>query len=462
MTYGPYDSTFGRGLHTAQFKLQVDNTSGSDVVATLDVVTAYGANFLARREIRRNEFAAPNQWQTFTVEFNNPCFGLVEGRVYWHDTVNMKFNQLTINTVSTVPGGINWFVTDQLGTPRMVFDKTGTLASTKRHDYLPFGEELFANGRTPALGYGFVDGVRQKFTGYERDSESGLDYAQARYYSSSMGRFTSVDPLGASGSTRNPQSFNRYAYVLNNPLNLVDPTGMVYDRGGGLFGALASPWSDIPWTTGEGYAEVVGYEITGVEGAANGTDTASTPPPQDNGRILIIVGDPGLGRHNAGTNFDRVAETKRQQLEAQGYTVIVVRASSDTEFANALTNNGVLNGVEYIGHASYDALHVGQETGAHTNLTSADLSMLSNANLSADAYVKLVACYAGSGADNIAQGIATQLQRTTLAFDGGTIFSGNESRIVTETTRSGQIIAPRNGPLYLIEDRGTRMRTFPP
>jgi hypothetical protein len=37
---------------------------------------------------------------------------------------------------------INWMVTDQLGTPRMIFDKTGSLANTKRHDYLPFGEEL--------------------------------------------------------------------------------------------------------------------------------------------------------------------------------------------------------------------------------------------------------------------------------------------------------------------------------
>jgi RHS repeat-associated protein len=66
--------------------------------------------------------------------------------------------------------------------------------------------------------------VRQKFTGYEADYETGLNFAQARYQSSVQGRFTSADPL--SGNPHRPQSWNRYAYVLNNPLKLIDPTGM--------------------------------------------------------------------------------------------------------------------------------------------------------------------------------------------------------------------------------------------
>ena len=49
------------------------------------------------------------------------------------------------------------------------------------------------------------------------DDENGLDYAQARYYASRAGRFTSVDPLMASASTSAPQTFNRYSYALNNP-----------------------------------------------------------------------------------------------------------------------------------------------------------------------------------------------------------------------------------------------------
>jgi RHS repeat-associated protein len=63
-----------------------------------------------------------------------------------------------------------------------------------------------------------------KFTGKERDQESGLDNFEARYLGSSLGRFMSPDPMG--GKTEDPQSLNRYAYVRNNPLTLTDPTGM--------------------------------------------------------------------------------------------------------------------------------------------------------------------------------------------------------------------------------------------
>ena len=58
----------------------------------------------------------------------------------------------------------------------------------------------------------------------ERDVETGLDYFNARYYSSVQGRFTSVDIAGPNLS--NPQSFNKYAYTLNNPLRYIDPKGL--------------------------------------------------------------------------------------------------------------------------------------------------------------------------------------------------------------------------------------------
>lgn len=98
-----------------------------------------------------------------------------------------------------------------------------------RHDYFPFGEEVGAGtgGRTTGQGYGANDNVRQHFTGKERDGETGLDYFLARYYSSSAGRFTSPDPIFISDKqTYNPQLWNLYNYVGNNPLNATDPTGM--------------------------------------------------------------------------------------------------------------------------------------------------------------------------------------------------------------------------------------------
>ena len=109
----------------------------------------------------------------------------------------------------------------------MVVSKSGTLAGVKRHDYLPFGEELgLISGRTQAMGYSAIDNVRQRFTQKERDIETGLDYFGARHFSSIQGRFISTDPAALKlRHLANPQDLNRYAYVANNPLKYIDPDG---------------------------------------------------------------------------------------------------------------------------------------------------------------------------------------------------------------------------------------------
>ncbi len=132
-----------------------------------------------------------------------------------------------------------WTVTDQLGSPRILTNSLGEVVS--RRDFMPFGEEISPDGthRIAGLSYNFGDGVRQKFTGYQKDNETGLDFAEARMYQNFHGRFTAVDPLLASGKSANPQTFNRYVYVLNNPLILTDAdglqvaiaTGKVYRKG---------------------------------------------------------------------------------------------------------------------------------------------------------------------------------------------------------------------------------------
>ncbi len=63
-----------------------------------------------------------------------------------------------------------------------------------------------------------------KFTGKERDAESGLDNFGARYNSSQYARFMTPDPMG--GKLADPQTLNKYPYVRNNPLTLTDPTGL--------------------------------------------------------------------------------------------------------------------------------------------------------------------------------------------------------------------------------------------
>jgi RHS repeat-associated protein len=156
-------------------------------------------------------------------------------RVYGRAAVDNGFSRIAeveawSPTESSAGVGIQWLVSDQLGTPRMILDETGALANMKRHDYLPFGEELIppTGGRTAAMGY-TSDGIRQRFTAKERDSETGLDYFGARYYSSTQGRFTSPDAPLADQSSDDPQSWNLYTYVRNNPLRSTDPDGRKMD-----------------------------------------------------------------------------------------------------------------------------------------------------------------------------------------------------------------------------------------
>ncbi len=110
---------------------------------------------------------------------------------------------------------------DSLGSPRINTDGVGNALS--RHDYHPFGEEVARSG------YG-SDTIRKQFTGYERDGETGLDFAQARYHNSSLGRFSSADPLFFKEERlADPQQLNLYLYVRNNPLNLIDPSGLDFE-----------------------------------------------------------------------------------------------------------------------------------------------------------------------------------------------------------------------------------------
>jgi RHS repeat-associated protein len=135
--------------------------------------------------------------------------------------------------------GTRYLTQDNLGSTRVITDAQGnahtdpnTGAAGSRHDYYPFGEEIAAGGgreASPALGYN-LSSVRQKFIGKERDYETGLDYLGARYYSSSRGLFSSPDPFSFQQEMlADPQRFNLYAYVRNNPLTFIDPTGMIID-----------------------------------------------------------------------------------------------------------------------------------------------------------------------------------------------------------------------------------------
>ena len=118
------------------------------------------------------------------------------------------------------PTGIVHLHVDHLGTPRWI--SNASRGQVGLHAYYPFGIESTSQGQNT---------IERKFTSHERDTDFGgnvdyLDYMHARYYSPVMGRFLSVDPvLDLKQAMRNPQGWNRYAYVFNNPIRFTDPTG---------------------------------------------------------------------------------------------------------------------------------------------------------------------------------------------------------------------------------------------
>jgi RHS repeat-associated protein len=123
-------------------------------------------------------------------------------------------------------GGASYLTTDPLGSTRVVTDSNKAVIA--RHDYLPFGEEIPSGigNRTPGLGYVTTDDTTQRFTSKERDAETGLDYFGARYYSSPQGRFNTTDPNPVTKENFvNPQRWNLFVYVNNNPLAAADPSG---------------------------------------------------------------------------------------------------------------------------------------------------------------------------------------------------------------------------------------------
>lgn len=113
-----------------------------------------------------------------------------------------------------------WFSGRMIGSgaKSMVTDRLGSVvkSGTESLSYYPYGEQRTGNANAD----------REKFATYSRDAVSGLDYAQNRYYSSQFGRFTTADPYTMNGGSQNPQVWNRYSYVEDDPANLLDPKGL--------------------------------------------------------------------------------------------------------------------------------------------------------------------------------------------------------------------------------------------
>jgi RHS repeat-associated protein len=142
----------------------------------------------------------------------------------------------------------SYLMADRQGSTRVLMNAAG--AVTSRHDYFPFGEELGAGTgapgsptgmRTAAQGYSAADNVRDRYAGTRLDDATGLDHTLWRKLETRSGRWTTPDPYGKSLRVTNPQSFNRYAYVHNDPVNFVDRSGLDDEP--------IEPWDGTTFTT---------------------------------------------------------------------------------------------------------------------------------------------------------------------------------------------------------------------
>ncbi|MCY3771229.1 MAG: DUF6443 domain-containing protein [Gemmatimonadetes bacterium] len=129
---------------------------------------------------------------------------------YSGQTLSARYVYAGSRRIARISGsGASYYLADHLGSTRSLVD--GESAVTAAYDYWPYGKVLASSGT------GFT---HFRFTGHERDAESGLDYMLARSYAYDVGRFLRPDPM-----QEHYPGISPYAYVSNNPLRFVDPTG---------------------------------------------------------------------------------------------------------------------------------------------------------------------------------------------------------------------------------------------
>jgi RHS repeat-associated protein len=117
-----------------------------------------------------------------------------------------------------VDNSVKYYFADDLGSASVITNATGAMPPLAESDYYPYGGEIPITSGDPN---------HYKFTGKERDPESGLDNFIKRYHASSLGRFMTPDPIGMmKQKLLDPQQWNMYSYTRNNPLRFMDPTGM--------------------------------------------------------------------------------------------------------------------------------------------------------------------------------------------------------------------------------------------
>ena len=173
-------------------------------------------------------------------------------------------------------GGVKYVLQDWQGSSRAVISQSGYVQA--RMDYQAFGEEIYANVglRSTTQGFNANTNLSQKYALTERDKATGLDHTWFRKNENKAGRWTSPDPYNGSMSLGNPQSFNRYSYVENQPTNFVDPSGLLSIRG-----TYNCVWSGEGYTCTIYITQFISDQNIGGSGVDSG---GGSPNPPNNER----------------------------------------------------------------------------------------------------------------------------------------------------------------------------------
>ena len=205
---------------------------------------------------------------------------------------------------------VYYFLNVHLGTPQLMFDSTGTVVWEAR--YKPFGEAQVHSASTVANNF--------RFPGQYYDSETGLHYNYHRDYQPGIGRYVEPDPIAFDSV------MNLYSYVQNNPINAVDPLGL-------LKLCIAGKIEESDWTkylegTIEYMLRVTFFDILGPVGMAQWTKTQTIYENKTLGRQLLCY-DSCTGEV---INEYEIMQTKyreREEIETRVGTAYRIFAGGD-------------------------------------------------------------------------------------------------------------------------------------
>lgn len=242
--------------------------------------------------------------------------------------INFQGRPLARMDIAT--GNRYYYFQDMLQSTNVETDQAGNIIAES--DYYPYGTEIPITGSDSNNHY--------KFTGKERDSESGLDNFGARYDASSMGRFMTPDPLG--GHLEDPQTLNKYAYVRNNPTTLTDPTG--------LDSYLSCTQTKDNASTCQ--SQTVGYDANGkaqtatVQGVTNADKSFTATQIGNDANGNLVDKTTGTGTYTASANGSGVQFSNNGGQSSS--TGVFVNGTPQTTFQDAgFANGGALSGFTF-------------------------------------------------------------------------------------------------------------------